>query len=100
MSVKSTEPGSDMAMNSGGVEQFVLPYMFVPHGEEPCPKWLAAHPDRFRVSATMARQATRPMEPEPVPAPQDAPKRLQLASAESVAADVMMTQSIPPPVPL
>jgi hypothetical protein len=100
MSVTYTKLGGDMALGSDGTEYLVLPCMFVPHGTEPCPKWLADHPDWFRVTATMHRRAVRPREPEPVPVPQEAPKRLELASADSAEADAMMARSIPPPAPL
>lgn len=89
-----------MALGWDGTEYLVLPYLFMPHGTEPCPKWLADHPGWFRILATLLRRATRPMKSDLVPVPQDTAKPLQLASADSAEIDMVTAPSIPPTAPL
>jgi hypothetical protein len=38
----------------------VVPFMFVPHGCEPSPEWLRAHPEAIRFPAVMV-----PRDPQP-----------------------------------
>lgn len=61
-----------MSRDSDGTEHGFLPYTYAPRGKRACPKWLADHPDWFRLPATMVRKAGQPVKPASVSTPQGA----------------------------